>query len=50
MSAHVLCARHDRVGLITLNRPDTLNAFADDMRDELARTVHNAAQSWEPKT
>jgi len=42
-TAHVLYARHEQVGLITLNRPEKLNAFADRMRDELAEIVRDAA-------
>ena len=44
MSAQVLFERHDRVGLITLNRPEKLNAFADRMRDELAEVTRAAAE------
>lgn len=33
---HVLLARADAVGLLTLNRPDKLNAFAGAMRGEIA--------------
>jgi enoyl-CoA hydratase/carnithine racemase len=44
MSPHVLFSRRGRVGLITLNRPDKLNAFADRMRDELSDAVRDAAQ------
>ena len=43
MSAHILFSRHGRVGLITLNRPEKLNAFADRMRDELVAAVRGAA-------
>jgi 2-(1,2-epoxy-1,2-dihydrophenyl)acetyl-CoA isomerase len=41
--SHVLFSRHGRVGLITLNRPEKLNAFADRMRDELVEIVAAAA-------
>jgi 2-(1,2-epoxy-1,2-dihydrophenyl)acetyl-CoA isomerase len=44
VSTHVLFAGHDRVGLITLNRPEKLNAFADRMRDELAEITRAAAE------
>ena len=44
MGAHVLWSRHDRVGLITLNRPEKLNAFADRMRDELTEITREAAE------
>ncbi len=44
MSAQVLFERHERVGLITLNRPEKLNAFADRMRDELAEVTRAAAE------
>jgi len=33
---HVVLSRADRVGVLTLNRPDKLNAFAGTMRQELA--------------
>jgi 2-(1,2-epoxy-1,2-dihydrophenyl)acetyl-CoA isomerase len=42
VSAHVLFSRHDRVGLVTLNRPEKLNAVADQMRDELADVTREA--------
>ncbi|MGH7555422.1 MAG: enoyl-CoA hydratase/isomerase family protein [Longimicrobiales bacterium] len=43
MSAHVTFSRREAVGLVTLNRPDRLNAFADRMRDELAEIMHETA-------
>lgn len=44
MSAQVLFARHGVVGLVTLNRPERLNAFADQMRQELAEVVRDTAE------
>jgi 2-(1,2-epoxy-1,2-dihydrophenyl)acetyl-CoA isomerase len=44
MSGQVLFARHGPVGLITLNRPEKLNAFADRMRDELGDVVQAAGE------
>ena len=41
---HVLFSRHDAVGLITLSRPEVLNAFADQMREELIDVVREAAE------
>jgi 2-(1,2-epoxy-1,2-dihydrophenyl)acetyl-CoA isomerase len=40
----VLYSRHEAVGLITLNRPEKLNAFADRMRDEIVDVVGAAGQ------
>ena len=37
----ILYSRHDRVGLITLNRPEKLNAFADRMRYEIVDLVRD---------
>ena len=36
---HVLSDVDDAIGTITLNRPDKLNAFAGDMRQEITRAV-----------
>ncbi|HZM95007.1 MAG TPA: enoyl-CoA hydratase/isomerase family protein [Vicinamibacterales bacterium] len=44
VSAQILFSRHDAVGLITLNRPEVLNAFADQMREELVDVVRAAAE------
>jgi 2-(1,2-epoxy-1,2-dihydrophenyl)acetyl-CoA isomerase len=44
VSTQVLFTRHERVGLITLNRPEKLNAFADRMRDELVDVTREAAE------
>jgi 2-(1,2-epoxy-1,2-dihydrophenyl)acetyl-CoA isomerase len=43
VDTHVLFARFDQVGLITLNRPEKLNAFADRMRDEIVDVTRAAA-------
>jgi 2-(1,2-epoxy-1,2-dihydrophenyl)acetyl-CoA isomerase len=40
---HVLTAHADAVGTITLNRPDKLNAFAGQMRQELMEAVRELA-------
>jgi 2-(1,2-epoxy-1,2-dihydrophenyl)acetyl-CoA isomerase len=44
MSGQVLFSRHGPVGLVTLNRPEKLNAFADGMRDELTDVVQSAGE------
>ena len=36
---NILVETHDQVGLITLNRPDVLNALSDDLMDELGDAV-----------
>jgi 2-(1,2-epoxy-1,2-dihydrophenyl)acetyl-CoA isomerase len=41
--SHVLLSRHEAVGLITLNRPEKLNAFDDRMRFEIVEAVRAAA-------
>lgn len=41
---HVLLTIEGRVGTLTLNRPEKLNAFAGEMRQELARVIDEAAR------
>ena len=36
---NILVETHDQVGLITLNRPDVLNALSDDLMDEVGNAV-----------
>ncbi len=43
MSTHILYSRHERVGVITLNRPEKFNAFAGTMRLELVDALRAAA-------
>jgi len=43
VSTHILFTRHERVGVITLNRPEKLNAFAGTMRTELVDALRAAA-------
>jgi 2-(1,2-epoxy-1,2-dihydrophenyl)acetyl-CoA isomerase len=43
----ILLSISDRVGLITLNRPEKLNAFAGRMREELAETFREVADDGE---
>ena len=38
----LLVEQHDRVALITLNRPDRFNAISRDMLDELSKKVVEA--------
>ncbi len=44
VSESVLYGKHERIGIITLNRPGKLNAFAGQMRQELAAVVRHAAE------
>jgi enoyl-CoA hydratase/carnithine racemase len=41
---HVLLAREDGIGTLTLNRPEKLNAFAGRMRDEIAEALEELDQ------
>lgn len=43
MSALVLSTFEDGVAVLTLNRPERLNAFVDDMRERLAEALDDAA-------
>ena len=36
---HILNKKHGGAGLITLNRPDALNALSDDLMDELGHAL-----------
>lgn len=40
---HILVAREDGIGTLTINRPDKLNAFADRMRQDVAAAVRELA-------
>jgi enoyl-CoA hydratase/carnithine racemase len=39
VSAHILIERRGRVGLVTLNKPEKLNAWDRPMRDDIVRTL-----------
>ncbi|VTU35851.1 enoyl-CoA hydratase/isomerase family protein [Variovorax sp. PBL-E5] len=41
MSAHILIDQQDRVGLITLNKPEKLNAWDRPMRDDIVRALRD---------
>jgi 2-(1,2-epoxy-1,2-dihydrophenyl)acetyl-CoA isomerase len=41
---HVLLSVEDRVGTVTLNRPDKLNAFAGRMRQEITQALQRMAE------
>ena len=40
----ILAEARDRVGLITLNRPDALNALSDDLMDEIGQALRGFEQ------
>ncbi len=40
---HILLSREDGIGILTLNRPEKLNAFAGRMREEIAAAVRETA-------
>ena len=44
VTERVLYGKHEGIGIITLNRPGKLNAFAGQMRQELAAVVKHAAE------
>jgi 2-(1,2-epoxy-1,2-dihydrophenyl)acetyl-CoA isomerase len=44
ITEHVIYGKDGKVGVITLNRPGKLNAFAGQMRQELATVVRHAAE------
>ena len=44
VTERVLYGKHEGIGIITLNRPGNLNAFAGQMREELAAVVKHAAE------
>ena len=40
----ILAEARDSVGLITLNRPDALNALSDDLMDEIGQALRGFEQ------
>jgi len=38
-ASHLLYDITDRVAVITLNRPEVMNAFSDTMREDLLRAI-----------
>ena len=46
-TSHLLYDVTDGVALITLNRPEVMNAFSDTMREDLLRAVREAASNTE---
>ncbi|MSQ48457.1 MAG: 2-(1,2-epoxy-1,2-dihydrophenyl)acetyl-CoA isomerase [Deltaproteobacteria bacterium] len=46
-TSHLLYDITDRVAVITLNRPDAMNAFSDTMREDLLRMGQEAASDTE---
>jgi 2-(1,2-epoxy-1,2-dihydrophenyl)acetyl-CoA isomerase len=46
-ASHLLYDITDRVAIVTLNRPEVMNAFSDTMREDLLRAVREAASNAE---
>ena len=44
---HVILEKKERVGLITLNRPEKMNAFGGRMRQEIAEVVDDVCNDKE---
>ncbi|MGA1695931.1 MAG: enoyl-CoA hydratase-related protein, partial [Arenicellales bacterium] len=38
---YIISATRENVGLITLNRPEALNALSDDLMDELGQALND---------
>mgnify|MGYP003422760145 CR=1 FL=1 len=41
--SHIDCRREGAIGLIVLNRPDKLNAFAGTMREDILKAAKQGA-------
>ena len=45
--SHILCEIHGRVAVVTLNRPELMNAFSDTMREGLLHALQRAESNSE---